>query len=159
MDINSAPQYRTNVNNQFRMKQDYIFAYSFSDGFTKYLFNCDLLIENSGKAYLYYSGFQLGNKYEILENIPEPIWEFLKYLDLNPLPEDYYSFDYGLYLSDIGSQQVFINWNKRLYYFFIEGVENINFEVETEWKIKFSELQRFLLDFAKQKRKELIPEN
>ncbi len=138
------------------MKQDYIFAYSFGDGFTKYLFNCDLLIEKSGKTNLYYSGFQLGNKHEILDDIPEPIWEFLVYLDSNPLPEDYYSFDYGFYMSDVGSQQIFINWNERKYYFFIEGTEIVNFENEIEWKPKFSKLQSFLLHLAKQKRKELI---
>lgn len=157
--MNTSPEYRINVNGELRMKQNYTFAYSFGDGFTEHLFNCDLLIENSGKIHLYYSGFQLESKYEILENIPEPIWEFLLCLDLKPLPEDYYSFDYGFYVSDIGSQQIFINWKERLYYFFIEGVETVNFENEIEWKLKFSKLQNFLLALAKQKRKELIPKN
>lgn len=138
------------------MKQDYIFAYSYSDGFTAHLFNCDLLIENSGNTHIYYSCFQLEDKHEVLNDIPKPIWEFLMYLDLNPLPEDYYSFDYGLYISGVGSQQIFINWNHRLYYFFIEGTEIVNFENKTEWKIQFSKLQNFLLSLTNQKREELL---
>ena len=96
-----------------------------------------ILIENSGKTHLYYSGFQLGNKYEVLENIPEPIWEFLLYLDLKPLPEDYYSFDYGLSLSGGGSQQIFINWNERSYYFSLKELSNLILRTIQNGKLNF----------------------
>lgn len=156
--MNKVPQYRTNINNELRMMQDYIFAYSFGDGFTEHLFGFDLIIKNFIEVTLYYSGFQLEEQQEILEEVPKPVWDFIEYVDKNELTLSEYSFDTGLCISDISSQQVFLNWNGKSYFISVEGTSELYFtEKETEeWKLQFKKLLIFLENLALKKRKKLV---
>ncbi|MGI9652223.1 hypothetical protein [Chryseobacterium sp. RLHN22] len=155
--MNNFQQYRIIENGQLKLHPDYLFAYSYSDGFTEHLFGFDLLIENSGKTHFYSSGFMLDNKYEVIPDIPKFLEEFLFYLDENPIPFENYSFDYGICITDIGSQQIFINWNHKSYYFFIEGNKAFFLNDDTsKWKTELLKLQKKLLKFALQERKLLI---
>ncbi|MCW3161248.1 hypothetical protein [Chryseobacterium oryctis] len=155
--MNNLPQYRIIENEQLKLHPDYLFAYSFSDGFTMHLFGFDLLIENSGKAHLTSKGFMLEGKHEVIEKTPNFIENFLFYLDENPFPFENYSFNYDIGMTDIGSQQIFINWNDKSYYFFIEGTGTFFLDNDTsEWKTKLFKLQKKLLKIALQERKLLI---
>jgi len=155
--MNKFQQYRIIEKEQLKLHPDYLFAYSFSDGFTEHLFGFDLLIENSGKTHFSSSGFMLDHKYEVILGIPKFLEEFIFYLDENPIQFENYSFDYGIYITDIGSQQIFINWNHKSYYFFIEGNETFFLDNDTsEWKIELLKLQKKLLKIALKERKLLI---
>jgi hypothetical protein len=156
--MNKVPQYRTNINNESRMKQDYIFAYSFGDGFTEHLYGFDLIIKNFIEVTLYYSGFQLEEQQEILEEVPKPVWDFIEYVDKNELTLSEYSFDTGLCISDISSQPVFLNWNGKSYFISVEGTSELYFteKEKEEWKIQFKKLLIFLENLALKKRKKLV---
>ncbi|MCX8533137.1 hypothetical protein [Chryseobacterium luquanense] len=156
--MNKAPQCIIYLNDELRLKQEYIFAYSFSDGFTEHLFGFDLIIKDFREASLYYSGFQLEEKQEVLKEVPKSIWDFLEYVDKNELPFSEYSFDTGLYISNISAQQIFLNWNGKSYFISVEGTSKIHFtEKETEeWKLQFKKILVFLENLASKKRKTLV---
>ncbi|MGD1320178.1 hypothetical protein [Chryseobacterium sp. 2R14A] len=156
--MNKAPQYRIYLNDELTLKQKYIFAYFFSDGFTEHLFEFDLIIKDFKEVYLYYSGFQLEEKQEILEEVPKQIWDFIEYVDKNELSFSEYSFDTGLYISNISEQQIFLNWNQKSYFISLEGTSKIHFTetVKEEWKLQFKKLLIFLENLASKKRKKLI---
>ncbi len=156
--MNKVPQYRIHFNDKLRLKQEYIFAYCFSDGFTEHLFGFDLIIKDLREASLYYSGFQLEEKQEVLKEVPKSIWDFIEYVDTNELPFSEYSFDTGLYISNISEQQIFLNWNKKSYFITLEGTSKIHFtEKETEeWKLQLKKLLISLEKLALKKRKQLL---
>ncbi|MXS70179.1 hypothetical protein GSF70_03030 [Flavobacteriaceae bacterium W22] len=151
-------QFRIYENDKLRLQKEYILAYSFSDGFTEHLFGFELIIKNFRKASLYYSGFQLEEMEEILEEIPKQIWDFIEYVDKNELTFSEYSFDTGLCISDISSQQIFLNWNGKSYFISVEGTSELHFtEKEAEeWKHQFKIMLIFLENLALKKRKKLI---
>ena len=151
-------QFRVYENEELRLQKEYIFAYSFGDGFTEHLYGFELLIKDFKKVNLYYSGFQLEEQQEILEEIPKTIWNFLEYIDKNEFSFSEYSFDTGLYISDISAQQIFLNWNGKSYFISVEGTSELYFtEKETEeWKLQFKKLLIFLENLALKKRKKLV---
>lgn len=154
--MNKTPQYRIYLNNKLRLQKEYIFAYSFEDGFTEHLYGFELLIKDFTKVNLYYSGFQLEEQQEILEEVPKSVWDFIEYVDKNELTLSEYSFDTGLCISDISSQQVFLNWNGKSYFISVEGTSELYFTEKEEWKIQFKKLLIFLENLALKKRKKLV---
>lgn len=95
---------------------------------------------------------------EILKEVPKQIWDFIEYVDKNELTFSEYSFDTGLYISNISAQQIFLNWNGKSYFISVEGTSELYFtEKETEeWKHQFKIMLIFLENLALKKRKKLI---
>ena len=154
--MDQEPPFIIDKNNKIRLKQKYILSYSFDEGFTEHLFHFSLLVENSGKTLMVYSGFQLEEKHQILEEIPQLVWNFFEYIEENQLPFSEYYFDTGLCINDIGGQQLLLNWNKKSYFISMEGNTEIYINNGNDWKHQIITLLKFLEKIAYQKRKQLL---